>query len=1047
MRKALVIVLSVCLVAAFVGTVSARDIDRSGTRMMKTLNDNDSYEAIDLGARGLETSAALDTVCLAWYGFETMDWMGWTRSDNTEQVETFFHVDDFAGIAPGANGHLIPLAGTKSMWCGTRAWDDPRSDAPYTYLCGWETVPGYGNGWNQLLTTDAFPINGVVSLAYTAYYDVEGGDFDYVLVEFDAGAGNWVELANYQGAADTVAVDQFVNPTANTKLRFHVIADGAWSDQDGLWDTDGAFIVDEITVSDVGTTINYENWEDEALDAKTANGGFWYGAPEAAFGKFSALWSGLVDKDPCGVNLATQIVFFQGSAYPSTDYPGLFETPFCTGPGGHSAPCQDEDVISPIIDMTMYSSAKNEVQDLLIPDLATMGGIMLEATVYGDLPSDNLVYYIFGIRTIIDGCPLGWKDRNYVYYADNQAYNQPFWLIGDLYEGNGSDPIQIRMGCVDMVPYWYPDEGSGAAHTPAPWIDNIRIYRYKTSGPQWTHRNLDIFQDTFPSQGTGGWEKQTGRVDCANDLMPGENPSIDPGDSAVVGVSSSMAGGLRLVSNGLGQMTEEVYCYVKAEYVGPLTGGQAPVSPIVGPQIADPSVPDTLAYGWYVSDDGLWNKMLCARARTGSGAVAADKFMIDLNDSLFVRGFEIEYYFEATDLLDETTVYPPTAQEATGHRFEMAILPTQNSGILYVDDFHGRGTFDGTVQLYFDPAFAAVIPGGVMPDRYDVNNPTSFLSNGLGARATLEILLATYEKIVWDCGNLEAGTISDGDMSYSDKSNDCQMLYDWMDFKPQDEKANLWVLGEGVAQDLNGSTAQIALDLMLACGVQFVHQSYYEYTGGGAAGGVITPLVTGIDIYSGLTYYAFGGCPTINGWDVLSATGTGVACLELEKKNVTDPQSYVGIRNQFTNSAGGVARTSWIGHSFMYVRNGDGGTLARNELMLKTWEFFLNGVSDDITGDTPTPLVNSLGQNYPNPFNPSTQIKFSIANKGHVSLKVYNVAGQLVNTLTNEVWDAGLHTIDWNGTNDLGSSVASGVYFYKLKADDFESTKKMILLR
>jgi hypothetical protein len=349
-----------------------------------------------------------------------------------------------------------------------------------------------------LLTTDAFPITGIVTLAYTAYYDVEGGDFDYVLVEYDAGAGNWVELANYQGAADTVAVDHFVNPTANTKIRFHVIADGAWSDQDGLWDTDGAFIVDDITVSDTDGEINTENWEDEALDAKIADSGFWYGAPEAAFGKFSALYSGLVDKDPCGVNLQTQVIFFQGSGEPSTDYPGLFDTPFCTGPGGHAAPCQDEHITSPVIDMTMYSSAKNEVQDLAIPDLATMGGIQLEATVYGDLPSDNLVYYFFSLRTIIDGCPGGWKDFNYVYYADNQAYNQVGWIIGSLYEGNGSDPVQIRMGCVDMVPYWYPDEGSGAAHTPSPWIDNIRLSRYKTSGPQWTHRNLDIFQDTFP---------------------------------------------------------------------------------------------------------------------------------------------------------------------------------------------------------------------------------------------------------------------------------------------------------------------------------------------------------------------------------------------------------------------------------------------------------------------------------------------------------------------------------------------------------------------
>ena len=1050
MRKALVVVLGVCLVAAFVGTVSARDIDKSGTQMMRALNDNENLEAIDLGARGLVTSAAVDTYCLVWFGFETMNWMGWTKVDNTQQVETFFHVDDFAGLLGGVNGKLIPIEGTKSMWCGTRAWDDARSDAPYVYLCGWLGAPGYGNGWNQLLKTDAFPISGVVSLAYSAYYDVEGGDFDYVLVEYDAGEGNWIELANYQGDGDTVAVDQFVNPTSQTKLRFHFIADGAWSDQDNLWDTDGAFIVDDITVSDVASTIDYENWEDEALDAKASDGGFWTAAPEVAFGSYAALTSGLLDKDPCGTNLKTQVIFFQGSSYPSADYPGLFETPFCIGPGGHAAPCQDEAVVSPEIDMTMYSSGNDHEQDMLIDELPAMGGVLLRFAVYGDLPSDNLVYYIWSLRTVIDGCPLGWKDRNYVYYADNQAYNEFVEHIGDLYEGDGTDPIQIRIGAIDMVPYWYPAEGSGAAHTPAPWMDNIRVYRYRTAGPQWTHRDLDIWQDSFPSHGTGGWEKQFVRIDSANDLMPGENLSIDPGDSLVVGVSSAMAGGLELVSH-LTIETDAVYCYVKAEYVGPLSGGSAPDSPLLGVDLEDPQedIGDpTLKYGWYLSDDGLWNKFLCARARTGSGSVAADKFMLDLNDSLFMMGYQIEYYFEATDLLDVTTVYPRTAQETTGLRFEMACLPTQTTGVLYVDDFHGRGTFAGTVQLYLDPAFAAVQEGGIMPDRYDINNPSSFLSNGLGGRATLDILLDTYEKIVWDSGNLEACTISDGTSEYSDKSNDAQILYDWLDFKPSGLKANLFVLGEGIAQDLDGSTAQIALDLMLACGVQFVNASYFEYTGGKDAGGMVTPLVTGIDIYSDLTYYAFGGCPTINGWDVLSPTGSGVATLELEKKFAEDPQSYVGIRNQFTNAAGGIARTSWIGHSFMYVRNGDDGLLARNVLLAKTWEFFLNGVSEDITGDdTPDALVYSLRQNYPNPFNPSTTIKFSIANKGHVSLKVYNVAGQLVSTLVNEVLEAKSHDIPWNGTNDLGSSVASGVYFYKLKADDYESTKKMILLR
>ncbi|HSG29825.1 MAG TPA: FlgD immunoglobulin-like domain containing protein, partial [Candidatus Krumholzibacterium sp.] len=74
-------------------------------------------------------------------------------------------------------------------------------------------------------------------------------------------------------------------------------------------------------------------------------------------------------------------------------------------------------------------------------------------------------------------------------------------------------------------------------------------------------------------------------------------------------------------------------------------------------------------------------------------------------------------------------------------------------------------------------------------------------------------------------------------------------------------------------------------------------------------------------------------------------------------------------------------------------------------------------------------------------------IKFNLPRKGHVSLKIYNVAGQLVRTLSDQDWDAGQHSIDWNGKNDVGSSVASGVYFYKIEADSFQSTKKMVLLR
>jgi hypothetical protein len=88
-----------------------------------------------------------------------------------------------------------------------------------------------------------------------------------------------------------------------------------------------------------------------------------------------------------------------------------------------------------------------------------------------------------------------------------------------------------------------------------------------------------------------------------------------------------------------------------------------------------------------------------------------------------------------------------------------------------------------------------------------------------------------------------------------------------------------------------------------------------------------------------------------------------------------------------------------------------------------------------------------LGQNYPNPFNPETRIRFTVPSRAPVSLKVYDVSGRLVKHLIDREITAGPHTVRWDGTNNAGESVASGVYFYKLVAGDLLATKKMVLLR
>ena len=105
-------------------------------------------------------------------------------------------------------------------------------------------------------------------------------------------------------------------------------------------------------------------------------------------------------------------------------------------------------------------------------------------------------------------------------------------------------------------------------------------------------------------------------------------------------------------------------------------------------------------------------------------------------------------------------------------------------------------------------------------------------------------------------------------------------------------------------------------------------------------------------------------------------------------------------------------------------------------------------VSDgEVDGGSAMPKQFSLAQNHPNPFNPVTQISYSLAHDAHVRIDVFNITGQLVKTLVDGHVEAGEHTIIWDSKDGHGDGVASGIYFYKIKADQFTATKKMVLLK
>lgn len=103
------------------------------------------------------------------------------------------------------------------------------------------------------------------------------------------------------------------------------------------------------------------------------------------------------------------------------------------------------------------------------------------------------------------------------------------------------------------------------------------------------------------------------------------------------------------------------------------------------------------------------------------------------------------------------------------------------------------------------------------------------------------------------------------------------------------------------------------------------------------------------------------------------------------------------------------------------------------------------GSSEETAVSHPTEF--NLEQNYPNPFNPETSIKFLVKEDAWVTLRIYNVLGQVVTTLVNEQKPAGEYVISWNGKNQHNDDVASGVYFYRIKAGNYESVRRMTLLR
>lgn len=340
-----------------------------------------------------------------------------------------------------------------------------------------------------------------------------------------------------------------------------------------------------------------------------------------------------------------------------------------------------------------------------------------------------------------------------------------------------------------------------------------------------------------------------------------------------------------------------------------------------------------------------------------------------------------------------------------------------------------------------------------------------------------------YKAILFNTGDFGAGTAEDPDFALFD---------DWLHTPLCNSNAERQVFlmngdkaGEILSESYNPNMVAFLTDVLgarLECdafnGNSFDPDCdppsysycvrYLAYPGG--------PFGTDIDVD------AFGSfCPDMFGFNVYQPVGTGMGNRYYEAEDGSKTAYFGQIANQnLAGDANWRAAIDGVSWNHMTARNPGG---SGNDRCPRELPWVIAGVTGEIgaalkwgfgaadysgiprltaaerlgvcqgtwsqPSDAPdsAPAVTRLYPNEPNPFNPRTTIRYSLARKGSVEICVYDVSGRLVRTLVDGVREAGLHSAVWDGTNDAGHRAGSGVYWAQMKAGDYTSAKRMVILK
>jgi hypothetical protein len=495
------------------------------------------------------------------------------------------------------------------------------------------------------------------------------------------------------------------------------------------------------------------------------------------------------------------------------------------------------------------------------------------------------------------------------------------------------------------------------------------------------------------------------------------------------------------------------------------------------------------AFGWMDSVEigtRTWSDRFCSQFHEMDDDFVAPEQGEDneiIWDNMLTPGTEIQYFVTANYQCTPNTNFllPDTSGQFYA---DFEILPSYRNVqggvykypcVLYVEQvWMDRPYIEQSLNMAMNGAgYGDPVPHPTMWDRYDCLGPDRapiFRNSGGNSGGSLLQLLG-YRFIMVDALVLRA--------------RDCQGFDQWLTASdcvgsPQ-PRQGFWAGGDNVAESISANYPALLSHL----GASFDCNPYYE-------SGCPTPedpshndtlYCVKLRPNSGCAWTPsfdvelYGNwCPARHKFDVLGTTGSGCGDKSYQRKtdNYYLSSRFAQVCNDQSESASnyrsvldgyritdlirpdlaqGVPReclpdsfriVQAIADELVHILSWTLGALPA-DLCVDPCTNYTGGSSDVPAGAAA--LVTRLYRNSPNPFNPRTTIRFSLAAEGQVTLVIYDVDGREVKTLASGRWKAGLHELVWDGTDDAGHPVASGVFWGRLTAGDYTSGRKMVVLR